>query len=289
VSDLPLNEPVLVEPGELAALLEGDDPPVLADVRWWLGGPAGRPAYEDGHLPRAQYVDLEDELSGSHRAGGSGGRHPLPDPDAFSASMRRIGVSKQSAVVVYDPDTSLAAARLWWLLIDAGHDRVRVLNGGYAGWVEAGLPIEVGPGQPVEPGAFAGKPGRLGQVDGAVLASRLAAGEKPQLVDVRAGERYRGEVEPYDPVAGHIPGALNLPSTGNLGDGGRFLSSSELADRFAGLDESPVLYCGSGITAAHTLLAMTVGGRTDAAIYPGSWSDWVTDRGRPVVTGPDPE
>jgi thiosulfate/3-mercaptopyruvate sulfurtransferase len=286
-SETGLSEPVLIEPRELAALLDRDRSVVLADVRWWLGGPAGRPVYEEGHLPGAQYVDLEDELSGAHRADGAGGRHPLPDPEAFAASMRRIGVAEQSLVVAYDADTSLAASRLWWLLTDAGHDRVRVLNGGYAGWVAAGLPTETGPGGRVEPGTFAGEPGRRAQTDGASLARRLASGERPPLVDVRAGERYRGDVEPYDPIAGHIPGALNLPSTENLAAGGRFLSPSELADRFAELDASPLLYCGSGITAAHTLLAMTVGGRTDAAIYPGSWSDWVSDPTRPVATGSD--
>ncbi len=282
-------EPVLIDPAELADLLDGDDSMVLADVRWWLGGPPGRPVYEEGHLPGAQYVDLEAELTGEHRADGVGGRHPLPDPETFAASMRRIGVSQTSLVVVYDPDTSLAASRLWWLLTDAGHDRVRVLNGGFAAWVAENLPIEAGPGQPVALGSFDGTPGRRAQIDGAALAQRVAAGEQPQLVDVRAGERYRGEVEPYDPVAGHIPGAINLPSTENLVEGGSFRSASELAERFAQLGDSAVLYCGSGVTAAHTLLAMTVAGRTDVAIYPGSWSDWVSDPSRPTATGPEPD
>ena len=160
---------------------------------------------------------------------------------------------------------------------------VRVLNGGYAGWVAEGRPIETGPGREVVAGSFTATPGSRGQVDGATLARRLDAGEPVLLVDVRAGERYRGEVEPMDPVAGHIPGALSLPSTENLDPAGRFRPASVLAERFAGLGDGPVLYCGSGVTAAHTLLALTVagtyGGRrsipvrgaTGSATRPGRW------------------
>lgn len=285
VSDAATESP-LIGPDDLARLIEVGDPPVIADVRWWLAGPPGREAYEAGHVPGAQYVDLETELTGPHRPDGAGGRHPLPDTGDFTALMRRIGVSSSSPVVVYDPDTALAASRLWWLLTDAGHEDVRVLDGGYAGWTALGLPIESGPGRPVGGGSFEAHPGRLGTVDAVTVLAADVAGEPLTLVDVRAGERYRGEVEPMDPVAGHIPGALNLPSMQNVDADGRFLGPEVLAERFTGLPEGPVLYCGSGVTAAHTLLAMAVAGRTDAVIYPGSWSDWVSDPARPVATGP---
>lgn len=278
---------VLIEPAELAALLEADEPIVIADIRWRLSEPQGRPEYEAGHLPGAQYVDLESELSGPHRAGEAGGRHPLPDPAAFSAAMRGIGVDPETLVVAYDADTSLAACRLWWLLTDAGHERVRVLNGGFAAWVADARPVETGPGRSVSPGTFVARPGQRVQIDGGALFAAMDAGNPPALVDVRAAERFRGEVEPLDPVAGHIPGAINLPSTGNLDDRGRFRPAEQLAGRFAGVGEAPVLYCGSGVTAAHSLLAMTVAGRTDGVVYPGSWSDWITDPSRPVATGPE--
>jgi thiosulfate/3-mercaptopyruvate sulfurtransferase len=276
----------LIRPEELARQIEMGDPPVIADVRWWLAGPPGREAYGAGHVPGAQYVDLEAELTGEHRADGAGGRHPLPDTGDFTALMRRIGVSSSTPVVVYDADTALAASRLWWLLVDAGHEDVRVLDGGYAGWTALGLPVESGPGWPVAAGSFEAHPGRLGTVDAATVLAAETAGEAFTLVDVRAGERYRGEVEPMDPVAGHIPGALNLPSMQNVDAAGRFLGPEALAERFTALPEAPVLYCGSGVTAAHTLLAMAVAGRADGVIYPGSWSDWVSDPARPVATGP---
>jgi thiosulfate/3-mercaptopyruvate sulfurtransferase len=276
---------LLIGPEELARLIENGRPPVIADVRWWLVGPPGREAYEAGHVPGAQYVDLETELTGAHRPDGAGGRHPLPDPADFGETMRRIGVSSADQVVVYDPDTALAASRLWWLLTNSGQDRVRVLDGGFAAWTAADLPVETGPGRPVAAGSFVARPGRLRTVDASDVLAAGEAGESLTLVDVRAGERYRGEVEPMDPVAGHIPGALNLPSMQNVDPAGRFLAADALLERFAGLPAGPVLYCGSGVTAAHTLLAMAVAGRTDAAIYPGSWSDWVSDPDRPVATG----
>jgi thiosulfate/3-mercaptopyruvate sulfurtransferase len=277
----------LIEPGELATLLGEGSPVVVADVRWHLGGPPGLGDYEAGHVPGAQYVDLESELTGPQRAGGAGGRHPLPEREAFAMAMRRIGVDADVQVVAYDADTSMAASRLWWLLTDAGHAQVRVLNGGYAGWVAVGEPIETGPARPVAAGTFTGRPGHQPQIDGSRLAARIATGAPTGTVlDVRAAERFRGELEPVDPVAGHIPGAVNLPSTGNVDATGRFLPARELAERFAGLSSEPIVYCGSGITAAHTVLAMLAAGRHPAMIYPGSWSDWITDPRRPNATGP---
>ncbi|SDS41092.1 thiosulfate/3-mercaptopyruvate sulfurtransferase [Friedmanniella luteola] len=270
----------LISVDELAVRLQDPGPVVLADVRWTLGGPPGQPEYEAGHLPGAHWVDLEHELSGP--VTGAGGRHPLPAADVLAAALSRIGVRTEVTVVVYDAATSLAAARLWWLLVDAGHPDVRVLDGGFAAWQRAGHPVETGPDRGAPAGDFVPRPGQLGRVDATGLADLLGSGTP--VVDVRAAERFTGATEPYDPVAGHIPGAVNRPSPQNQTPEGRFRPAAEIAERFAGLDE-PVLYCGSGITAAHTLLALRSAG-LDGRIYPGSWSDWVSDASRPVATGP---
>ena len=279
---------VLIEADELAELLGEDSAPVVADVRWTLGGPPGLPEFEAGHLPGAQWVDLEHELSAPPH--GPGGRHPLPAVEVFEQAMRRIGVSTGRSVVVYDAANALAASRLWWMLTDAGHEDVRVLNGGLAAWRAAQLPVEVGPAPAVGPGDFSARLGRrrLYVADEVMVA--LAAADPAVVVDVRAAERYSGATEPVDPVAGHIPGAVNLPSTDNLDAGGRFLPPEALAERFsaAGVDASSIVYCGSGITAAHTLLALAHGGVGDAGLYAGSWSDWISDPGRPVATGARP-
>ena len=273
-----LRRRVLVEPAELATRL-AEDPHslVLADVRWNLNGPPGRAEFEAGHLPGATWVDLEAELSGP---AGPGGRHPLPAPDTFAAAVARLGVDADSDVVVYDAATSLAAARLWWLLTDAGHVRVRVLDGGYAGWVAAGHPTATGPGARRRPGTFEPQPGQRRRAD----TAEILATPGRTLVDVRAEERFRGTSEPIDPVAGHIPGARNRPSMANLDAQHRFAPPAQIAAAYAGLVE-PVLYCGSGITAAHALLALESAGRWDACIYPGSWSEWIVDPRRPVATG----
>ncbi len=273
-----MNGP-LIEPTELAAALDaGTADLVLADVRWTVNGPPGRPEFEAGHVPGAQYVDLETELS---RSPGTGGRHPLPSAEVLQASLRRIGVGTNSLVVAYDGATSQAASRLWWLLTDAGHTRTRVLNGGFAAWQRAGLPVETGPARTVPRGDAVIRPGERGRVGADEIAACVAAGRP--VVDVRAADRFAGDNEVIDPVAGHIPGAINRPSTDNLEDSGRFRGAAEIGARFAGLDE-PVLYCGSGITAAHTLLALESAGRS-GVIYPGSWSEWITDPARPVATG----
>lgn len=256
----------------------GSEDFVLLDVRYTLLGPPGRPEYEAGHIPYAQYVDLDVELSGPP---GVGGRHPLPDPAELEATLRRLGISEQTVVVAYDAASSQAASRLWWLLTDAGHKTVRVLNGGYAAWRAADFPVEEGPARTVKPGKIVVRPGQRAQLDAAGVAAALDAGRP--VVDVRAAERYTGENETIDPVAGHIPGAVSRPAAGNAYSDGRFLPPKKIAERFDGLDD-PVLYCGSGITAAQTLVALESAGRT-GAIYPGSWSDWITDPARPVATG----
>jgi thiosulfate/3-mercaptopyruvate sulfurtransferase len=279
-----VNSRPLIEPAELADLLRAERPPVLADVRWALTGPPGRPEFEAGHLPGAQWVDLERELSGPAGTGGSGGRHPLPAPEVLQAALRRIGVDDDSTVVVYDAATSLAAARMWWLLTDAGLTDVRVLNGGFAAWQAAGLPVARGPAVPAAPGRVTVRAGHRDRASAEQVAELLAAGRP--VVDVRAADRYAGRNEVLDPVAGHIPGAVSRPSPGNHDEQGRFLPSERIRSRFADLRD-PVLYCGSGITAAQTLLALESAGLS-GVIYPGSWSDWITDPDRPVATGAQP-
>ncbi|MGZ4444664.1 MAG: sulfurtransferase [Nocardioidaceae bacterium] len=256
----------------------------LLDVRYQLGRTDGHEQYLAGHLPGAVYVDLDTDLAGP--PGGSGGRHPLPDLDRFEAAMRRCGVRDDRPVVVYDAVGGTSAARAWWLLRYAGHRAVSVLDGGWTAWVDEGRPVQAGPVDP-GPGDFHADPGHLEVLD-ADGAARIAV--EGSLVDARAAERYRGEVEPVDPVAGHIPGARNVPTAANL-DAGRFRSPDRLRSSYtaAGVDLSgPVgVYCGSGVTAAHDVLALSLLG-VDAALYPGSWSGWVADPTRPVETGEAP-
>jgi len=286
MNESPMN--VLIDAPELARALDSERPPVVLDVRWNLMGPPGRPEYEAGHVPGAQWVDLEHALSGP--ADGAGGRHPLPDPTVFQQAMRQLGVSTDSPVVVCDAASSLAASRLWWLLTDSGHADVRVLDGGVAAWRAAGLPVETGPGAPVPEGDFEAHPGQRRVLQGEDVRAELTRDRPRTVVDVRAAERYSGAVEPMDPVAGHIPGAVNLPSMTNLAADGTFLDPEVLAARYAaaGVDADSIVYCGSGITAAHTLLALRLAGVDDAYLYPGSWSDWVSDPSRPVATGEEP-
>ncbi len=205
----------------------------------------------------------------------------------FQAAMRRSGVSTERAVVVYDAGNSMAAARAWWLLRYWGHAQVRVLDGGYAAWIAAGLPVSRDEPRRVL-GDFTAEPGHMPMLD-AVTAAALA--RRGVLFDSRAAERYRGEVELVDPVAGHIPGAHSLPTTGNARSDGRFLDAEALRTRFAGSGAVAGVdigaYCGSGVTAAHTVLALELAGLS-GALYVGSWSEWVSDPSRPVASGPEP-
>ena len=264
---------------------------VVLDVRWRLGGPPGAEGYREGHLPGAVFVDLDTELCGPP---GSAGRHPLPSAAGFQAVMRRAGVSAGRRVVVYDDGDAAAAARAWWTLRYFGHEAVQVLDGGYRGWTAAGQPVERGErggraGTAISPsiprGDFTAVPGGMTALDAGESARLAGCG---LLLDARAAERYRGEVEPVDPVAGHIPGAVNAPAAGNVRADGRFMSPSQLRARFASLGVSPGTlvgaYCGSGVTAAQEVLALTVAG-FPAALYVGSWSEWVTDPARPVAVG----
>lgn len=271
---------VLIEVEELAEALAADAPPVLLDVRWNLTGPDGHAEFLAAHLPGAEWIDLDHELAGPVEP--TGGRHPLPSPETFRAAMRRTGVRSGRPVVAYDAGNGLPAARLWWLLRFYGFTDVRVLNGGLAAWQAAGHPVESGEGSPADPGDFSGEPGAL------PVAAASDVGSGATLWDVRAPERYRGDTEPIDPVAGHIPGARNLPSTRNHRPDGRFLPAEELRQRLAHVREGDIVYCGSGVTAAQTLLACEAAGITGVRLYPGSWSDWITDPARPVGVGEEP-
>lgn len=270
----------LISAVELAERL---DSVTLLDVRWKLGGPPGEAEFRRGHIPGAAYVDLETDLADRP---GDRGRHPLPDQERFQEAMRRCGVREDDSVVVYDAVAGTSAARCWWLLRYHGHRDVRVLDGGYGRWVEAGGAVQQGDATP-EPGDFTARPGHLPVLD-PVEAARMAY--DGALIDARAPERYRGETEPVDPVAGHIPGAVNVPTSDNL-RAGTFKQPAELdaVYRAAGVElEGPVgVYCGSGVTAAHDVLALEVLG-VRASLYPGSWSEWVTDSTRKVATGAKP-
>ena len=272
----------MIRPGLLVDVESIPRAAVLVDTRLALTGPSGRDRYDAGHLPGAAFVDVDEDLAAPP---GPRGRHPLPEADRFVSAMRRAGVGRGSTVVVYDDSSGTAAARLWWLLRDHGHDDVLVLDGGLAAWVGSGRPVSTDPFVP-GPGDWEGSPGRMPVVDADGAGVLAATGV---LIDVRAAERFRGEREPIDPVAGHIPGAVNAPLTGNTGETGRFRADDVLRERFGALgvahDRAVAAYCGSGVTATQTLLALRLAGFDDAALYPGSWSEWITGRARPVATG----
>lgn len=266
---------------ELRRRLGGAATPQVLDARWSLAGGPGRAEFAAGHLPGSRYVDLETELT-DHDLGA--GRHPLPRIADFAAAMRAHGVSADRPVVVIDGGDGLAAARLWWMLTGAGHLDVSLLDGGYAAWVGSGGEIETGETPPVEPGDFTAAGDDWPEVVGADdIAGVLAAGHN--VWDVRAAERYRGEVEPMDPVAGHVPGARNLPDAGLHEADGRFLPEPALSERLARVAPGDVVYCGSGVTAARTLAALRLAGIAGVRLYAGSWSDWIADPARPVATG----
>lgn len=280
----------IIGTAELAEQLAGPRPPVLLDVRWSLAGPPAAQLFAAGHLPGAAFVDLDTDLADPP---GAGGRHPLPDPRRLQSSLRRLGVRADRPVVAYDGGDGSVAARAWWLLRWAGHGEVAVLDGGYAAWSAQGREVETGPpGPAATPGDFEVRPGRMPVLD-ADQAAALATGGGV-LLDARAPERFAGETEPIDPVAGHVPGARNAPAAGNTGPDGRWLPPAVLADRFAALGVRPGVpagaYCGSGVMACSLVLGLEAAGVTSAAepaaLYAGSWSHWCTDPSRPVATGP---
>lgn len=280
---------VLISAAGLAELLRAGDPVSILDVRWSLEVPDGHPAYLRGHIPGAVYVSLEDELS-DHSVTGRG-RHPLPTGRNFEAAARRWGVRRNRPVVVYDDWNRAGSGRLWWLLTASGLTDVRILDGGLAAWLSAGGELEPGELTP-QPGTFTVLPEDFS--DG--VRSTLTADEAGDgaaagtwaLLDARAPARFRGEEEPLDNAAGHIPGASNLPFTAVLADDGTFLPGDAiaglLAERDIGSGDTVGAYCGSGVSATVLVAALAAIGR-DAALFPGSWSQWSSDPSRPVARG----
>jgi thiosulfate/3-mercaptopyruvate sulfurtransferase len=275
---------VLITATELATALASEHPPVVLDVRWRLTVAGGErydavTDYLDGHIPGALFVDLDEELAAAGDP--ADGRHPLPSAETLQREMRRWGLHEGDAVVVYDGEGNLAAARAWWLLRWAGVADVRLLDGALPAWVAADQPLESGDILP-RTGNVVVRPGGMPTIDAD------AAGAWPGvLLDARAAERFRGESEPIDPKAGHIPGARSAPTGGNLAADGRFLPAAQLRARFEALgigeDTAVAAYCGSGVTAAHEVAALAIAG-FEAALYPGSWSQW-SNQDRPVATG----
>lgn len=264
----------LITTDELAARL---DEVTLCDLRWSLTDPNhGRASYERGHIPGAIFVDLDEDLSARP---GISGRHPLPKVEDFAWTLGRLGISPQDEVVAYDDMGGAVAARLWWMLRSIGHEASRLLDGGFTAWTDAGHPVEIGWNTPElarypSPRSF----------HGVVTIEGLA---NKTLIDAREADRYRGEREPVDPKAGHIPGAINLPHTGNLTSSGEFRPPEELAERFAGIEGQVVVSCGSGVTACHDALAMVLAGKKMPDVYVGSFSEW-SRRDMPVRTGTMP-
>jgi thiosulfate/3-mercaptopyruvate sulfurtransferase len=274
----------IISPEQLNAQLTSI---VVVDCRFDLADPnAGQRAYNAGHIPHALYAHLDRDLSSSISP--ATGRHPLPDPLALASTFGKWGIGPNSQVVAYDADTGMYSSRLWWLLRWLGHQSVAVLDGGFKGWQSAGLPISTDIPSPL-PAKFVGQPHDEVVVSTAAV-SELVKRNDWRVLDARAPERFRGDVEPIDTVAGHIPGARNHPFASNIGADGRFLASADLKQKFsASLGNVPIdhsiMMCGSGVTACHNLLAMEVAGMSGAKLYAGSWSEWIRDTTRPVAKG----
>jgi thiosulfate/3-mercaptopyruvate sulfurtransferase len=275
----------LVEPGALRERLGSDDL-VILDCRHSLADFAlGRRVYGDSHIPGALFSDVENDLAGEHT--GSNGRHPMPDPEAFAVLLRDAGVDDATQIVAYDAGADMFAARLWFLCKWIGHDAVAVLDGGFADWTALGYPVTADVSAPPRRGNLQVRLRPELVVDAHYLQRHL---ENPamQLLDARAPERYSGEVEPIDPVAGHIPGARNRWFKENFDDEGRFKTAQRLREEFQAGDYDPqrtIHNCGSGVSAAVNHLAMTHAGLKGSRIYGGSWSEWVADPNRPVAKG----
>jgi thiosulfate/3-mercaptopyruvate sulfurtransferase len=278
---------VLITATELAGLIQAGDPVTILDVRWRVDQPDGRAAYLQGHLPGAVYVSLEDELS-DHTIAGRG-RHPLPSGRSLQAAARQWGVRQDALAVVYDDWNRAGSARAWWVLTAAGLENVRILDGGLSAWRSAGQSLETGEVTP-RPGNVTVPQHDLYAGARPTLTAEQAGAGAVTLLDARAPERFRGDMEPLDPLAGHIPGAQNLPSGAVLTGDGTFLGdhalSQLLSDHGIDRDRGVGVYCGSGVTASVTIAALAAMG-SEAALYPGSWSEWSSDPTRPVGRGPD--
>ena len=258
---------------------------VFVDCRFSLADPkAGREAYKESHIPNAHYLDLEDDLSGPVIKGETG-RHPLPDTEALAEKLGQLGITNQTRVIAYDADSGAFAARLWWLLRYLGHDQVWVLNGGFKAWQNAGGEVTATLPQSYPASFKVNSP--LCRV---ITADDLTQTESA-ITDARDLPRYLGEQEPIDPVAGHIPGARCLPFANNLTESGQFKSQQVLREQFlqAGISDSQpsICYCGSGVTACHNIIALCHAGFPQPVLYPGSWSEWITNSKRPIATGPE--
>jgi thiosulfate/3-mercaptopyruvate sulfurtransferase len=283
------RSPPLVDVPWLASRLDepGDDL-VVADVRWSVeGGTAEAEAtFERGHVPGAIFLDVDRDLAATPFVDGPG-RHPLPAPEVFAATMRAVGIGDRTTVVAYDDGGGSLAARLWWMLDATGHPAA-MLNGGLPAWAREHA-LERGPARARPRASFSASSWPSERLADAADVSRALDADRP-VVDVRAGERFRGETEPLDPVAGHIPGARNLPWTDHLDPvTGLFLPAETLRERYAAVGvrraDEAIVHCGSGITGCLGLLALRVAGLGDAKLYQGSWSDWVHDPARPVASG----
>jgi len=269
----------LISARELARRLEGDDPVAVCDVRFYLADhDQGRREYDEGHLPGAMFVDLHEQLAG----GPGGGRHPLPSVEDFTDLLGELGITTGTLVVAYDSAGGATASRLWWMLRSIGHSQVAVLDGGLPAWTAAGFPLSTDVPQPI-PAEYPAPPAWTGIADADAVASTLDVGGV--VIDARSPERFRGDVEPIDPRAGHVPGAINRYHADLVTTDGTHRPIAELAQTFAGVGTRPIVYCGSGVTACHDLLALALVGVTQARLYPGSWSEWSADPDRPVATG----
>lgn len=261
---------------------------VIVDCRFDLQDDSwGRQQYLEGHTPGAVYVSLSDDLAGDRT--GSNGRHPMPTPEAMAATFGRLGIDRTVQVVAYDQDAGMFASRLWWMLQYMGHDAVAVLDGGWAKWVQEQRPARAGE-ETRTATHFAGAPRPERQMTVDVVARHLAD-PAMRLVDARGPDRFEGRAEPIDRVAGHIPGAINHYYKLNVSDTGTMLPVDSLRERFSSLigeraPENVVMYCGSGVSACHNLLAMAHAGLHGSRLYAGSWSEWIADAARPVETGP---
>ena len=273
---------VLITAVELAGLLESGEWPAILDVRWRLEQPDGRPSYQEGHIPGAVYCSLEDELS-DHTVPGRG-RHPLPSGSDLQRAARRWGIGAGKSVVVYDDWNRAGSSRAWWVLTAAGLADVRILDGGLAAWQAAGGALDTGEVNPQPGDVIIAHADLYNGARATLTADEVADGAAGVMLDARAPERFRGETEPVDPIAGHIPGAINLPSTSLLADGGTFLDDAGLRSRFAGLADDVGVYCGSGVTAAVVLAGLSAAG-IDGSLFPGSWSQWSSEPGRPISRG----